>query len=241
MKKVLLIRRKKEYFCHGEIGWEYKDFYKENLLGWNFIFKMDYNTFRSKLVKISQSTISNNNFDIIMFYEDREMVESFSSGTLLFPVDDDDWLSSSLLLEIENNFDGSNLYWNIFRSYLNGCKTYKMSKNNTVIPSCSYCVVLPYDFESISCHWKFKNKDAKYINKFLNFKLDTVASIGILKRKPLIFNNVIKNLYQGTLSSNNIPLEFRNCWKRYNEVCKELLDSCKFSYEHIIEEIKKSY
>ena len=170
MKKVLLIRRSRGYFNYNKLGWKNICFCEQMVYSWKFIFKMDYLHFRKELVKISQLSIVKNNFDFIILYEDEDLVRSLPSGTLLVPFDEDDWMSPFLLSEIENNFEGKQLCWDVFKSYTNG-KKYRIKINYfQYILSCGYCLLLPLkmkNFNEITYHYPFNKKEATCINKLL--------------------------------------------------------------------------
>ncbi len=238
MKKVLLIRRKKEYFFHGTLGWREHRFSKEMVYAWDFIFGMKYIHFRKELVKLAQNTISQNDFDIVFNYEDREGVEKLPSESLLLPIDEDDWLSPGTFLELEKEFDGRDMYWDSNRFKTKGWQRHHKSIRSNIIESCSYCLILPVSFNKITFHEGFKKNNAKYINKTMSLKIDSPASVGIIRKGGVVFEEVIKNIHGWIFSSYRVPEEFQSNWSIYIDLLKELLGSCRIPYDHIIEGIK---
>lgn len=237
MKKVLLIRRKKEYFYHGEVGWTEHNFTKEMVQIWNFFFGMQYLHFRKELVRIAQITSSQNDFDLIIEYEDQKTVSKLPPGSLLLPIDEDDWIIPNMINDLEEVFDNRNICWDVYRVGTNGSQQCHRDEKNIITQSCGYCVVLPIEFGKITYHWKFKQEGSKYIHKILSLKLDSPASIGVLRRHENSFEEMIKRIYGWISSSYQVPKEFQENWKEYMDLCEELLGSCKLPYKHIIEGI----
>lgn len=237
MKKVLLIRRKKEYFFHGTLGWYKHEFSKGMIYAWNFIFGMKYIHFRKELVKLAQNTISQNDFDLIFNYEDREGVRKLPPGSILFPIDEDDWIYPGTFSELEREFDGRNMYWDVYRFKTNGYIKYHKGMKGKVIESCGYCVVLPVSFGKITYHGQFKKDNAKYINKIMSLKIDSPASVSIIRKGGVIFEEVIENIHGWISSPYQVPEEFQGNWNMYQDLLKELLGSCKIPYDHLIKGI----
>ncbi len=233
MKKVLFIRRDLEYFHRYKLGFARRHFNKKLIFDkrvvwfWNHFFKLDYLTFRKKLVKIAQESISYNNFDLIILYEDKKIIESLSEGTLLFPIDEDDWISPFLSEELDKVLVQKNICWDVYYIHSNGEKIYYNSNKYNIFPSCSYAMRLPCDFEKIICHWEVKRENIHNISKCLAVKIDSPASVTSMK-DSVNFKKAIKITYDTMSFPDNLPKEFLPYWKKYKELCQELLDSANF-------------
>lgn len=237
MKIVLLFRRKKELFLYNEIGWEneYYHFVKESISAWNLFFRMDYISFRKRLREITEQSVSKNNFDLVFLYEDIQEIEKLEPGTLVVPLDDDDWLSSSFSKEVAP-YEGTDLYWNVYRLWGGGKRKF-FNNIDSIVPSCGYGTILPCKFDILNYHWLFNKEKAHYIDKVLSVKLDNPSSMEFLWRKGKLvsFEKLIKRIFSTMRLPGEMPEEFNLYWNRYIDICKELLESCKIPYNYILE------
>jgi len=235
MEKVLLIRRKKQYYENGILGWSIHHFYKELIQPWNFFFNLKYLDFRKKLAAIAQETFDQNKFDQIIPYEDFERVRKLSPGTLLLPIDEDDFLAPNMILELEKEFDGRDLYWDVFRVKSKGRVSYIKGTARWLVASCGYCVQLPTRSSQITYHWCFKKENMKYINKLYSLKLNAISSISLIRsnHNPT-FEYHIKEIVSWLNSEYKIPEEFRVSFDKYRDLLRELLESCRFPYGDIV-------
>ncbi len=234
MKKVLLIRRTKKYYENGIIGWKIHNFYPSMVKFWNFSFKMKYLQFRKKMTAIAQETFEQNNFDYIIPYKDVKRIKRFAKGTLLIPIDEDDFLSPNMISEIEKEFDNRNFYWDIIRVKSKGCILQRKGKDTYISESCSYGVKLPIDFSQIMYHWKFNRDNGKYIQKVYSLKIDTPGSISVLRRNPRTFEFCIKEIFLWLNYEYKIPNQFKIYFEKYIDLLKELLESCRLPYEYLV-------
>jgi hypothetical protein len=238
MKKVLLIRRTKEYYDSGTLGWKEHKFFAEFADHWNFSFGMNYISFRKELVKISEESIFKSKFDLIIPYEDPVAVNALPLGSLLFPMDEDDWLSSSLIPEIDKIFTGKHLYWDIYRIWTDGNqKRVSMIEEDNLVETCGYAISLPIEFRVITHHWVLAKSDAQYLPKMLSLKLDTAASMSCMAhRGQHRFEAIVKHMYQAINLPKLFPEEYFSYWDKYVALCEELLSSSKIPYKHLFHE-----
>jgi len=236
MKKVLLIRRTKEYYEEGKLG-RREHYFVPNFVGpWNLFFGMKYMDFRKRCVKISEESISKSKFDLIIPYEDKAAADALPSGSLVVPMDEDDWISSSLLPEITKVFTGKHLYWDIYRIWWNGQEQGRFSKMKemNLVRSCGYALATPVEFSMIQYHWALRAVGSQYVPKMLSLKLDTPASISHLRRKNRCqHEGIVKNIYQTLRLEKLVPEEYSSYWDQYIELCQELLSSSRLPYKHI--------
>ena len=240
MKIVLIIRRNKEYYLDNNINLDkilrnplWKQSVQNMIKTWNFCFNMKYIDFRIKLRNIAFRTFEKNDFDEIIPYFNMKKYNTLKKGTLVIPIDEDDWLSPNLtktLRKIKEPFE--KVYWDI---------TYKTTKfepesqtlknnNSNYTYSCAYGIKVPHPFVVLKWHYYFKKEKAYYIPKVLACKHTNIASLStfhdMAKQKNTLIDLINFAKYQ--ISNPTIySKEFKKEGNLYKKLLQELIDSCK--------------
>lgn len=238
MKIVLLIRREKNYFLNNKLSLgnivspPHDQIIYSFIFYWNCSFKMRYMDFRNRLKDIAFSTFKKNNFDDIIMYFDDDRIRSLEPGTLVVPIDEDDWFSSSLVEELKNISDPFEVvHWDTYIKNVKG-KFYPYGRYRRV-DSCCYGVKVPCDINTIKWHMCVNINRAYHLSKRLSVRIITSASIGVFLywssgdyitfRKDMV-NNTIKDIN----SLDIFPGEYKQEVILYKELLKELLSSARF-------------
>lgn len=218
MKVYLLIRRTKKYYETGEMDIPPEITYKsqliERLKSWPF--GMDYMEFRSRLRKISESSLKG--FDEIIPWANIEKVRSLENGWLL-PIDEDDWLAPDIADRIRSfRFEQSKLGWRVYRFEADGRVVY-----NPFIESCGCAFGLPTKLENeILNHMEIAN-NLVTMNDVLSVRNETISSLSYMgARYYATFEESIKK----SLSSSpfGLPEIFKPQYEMYMNLLSEVND-----------------
>jgi len=244
MKIVLLIRRDKEYWLHSKmsfnnaIGKGFEKTIRDNAIVWNFCFKMRYLEFRKRLSYISSFSYSPNKFDDIIPYLDQDRINNLELGTLLVPMDDDDWFSPSLvknLRKIKEPCEG--IYWDQYTKHLDGKINYENRHIGLGLPhiidSCCYGLKTPCDYEEVKMHWLPRKQHKLHLSKRLSMKIESLACISVqhwldIGRAMTLANykKFAMDLLEKEIGSSIIfPEEYKHQAELYKELLEDLLKS----------------
>jgi len=223
MNIVLLIRRTRGYYLDGKV----MNYLSERRYMWNLFYKLPYLEFKKRLADIGSLTYLANKFDRIYFWEEYKEVNK--EEHIVVPVDEDDWISTSLATELRN-FDFQDkpvAQWQVMNLK---CSTdlafHKISWDKT--PSCSYAVKTPYKQECIDRNTQMMHyqQDIIKLDKVLSVKVDNFASISFMENRS--FNTILEHMKKEYLVENIALLrEYEQQVDLYNELLTELYDSCK--------------
>jgi len=237
MKIVLIIRRNKNYWLnnkidHSCIANDYRsNFILQMIQVWNFCFKMKYIDFRIRLRDIAFPTFERNNFDDIIMYFDEDKYNSLEKGTLIVPIDEDDWFSLYLvenLRKIQEPFNS--VYWDThFREADGELNTNSNQKKCSI--SCAYGMKVPCSFNVIKYH-AYAKKNGYYLSKFLSFKNQNISSLSFFHfmARTLTIKQIIEMLKKNINNTNNTNIyleEYKQEHILYKELLKELLESLR--------------
>jgi len=238
MKIICQIRRTKDYYLHRKYSTEtfgYKerqDPLRIRIFAWNICFKMRYMDFRQRLSDIAITSIKKNNFDDILMYFDEDNV--FPIGSLVVPIDEDDWFSPYLVENIKKISEPyTAIYWDEYVKDVQGVITdYTVLRCPPgIIDSCCYGLRSPYDISAIKYHRFVKKSDSHYIPKMLSLKIETPS--GIFAQKMLKIDMTVHNFKNYLLdsirsdikSTSVIPKGYEDLMVLYKDLLRELLES----------------
>lgn len=237
MRIVLQIRRTPGYYLRNEYNLTYivqsdneLSYVVECIKIWNFCFKMQWMDFRKRLREIAFKTFSRNDFNDIIMYYDRERFSSLPKGTLVIPIDEDDWLSPNLVRELRNVEDPfETIRWDNDKKY----SRYEPDNYPEFIrkhaSSCNYGVKIPCDYNIIRWHSLFKKKEAFYLPKKLSYKHSNISSLSVyyeLMSRGFTFKKLMNDVID-EIGKYEYPEEYKKEGYLYEELLKELLDSRK--------------
>jgi len=237
MEIILLIRRDKEYWLHnrmsfnGVVDQKFEREIWKWLIVWNLFFKMRYIEFRKRLAEISSLSYPQNNFDDIIMYWDEDKLNSLEPGTLIVPMDDDDWFSPNLvknLREIKEPCKG--IYWDQYVKDISGRFEHRNRMvSDHIVDSCCYSLKTPCDYDFIKNHWSFSKDNLHYIPKRLAVKIESLACLSVLYQLDVNVSNCKKfikeKLKEEIRSTCAIPEEYKHQIALYKDLLKELLES----------------
>lgn len=239
MKIVLLIRRNKEYLEKDrlfikDIVYRYHDRVSWLNILWNFSFKMKYIDFRKRMRSIAFPTFERNNFDEIIPYFDDDRISSLEPGTLIIPVDEDDWFSSKLtetLREVKKPY--KQIYWDECLRNVYGKIRYNKRHPYYKIESCCYGIKAPCDISVIRHHTLVKKKNSYYLPEILSVKHNNIASLSVFiwathKSVHEFRNHLVKSSKAQISSTDIFSQEYKREIELYRDLLKELLASAIF-------------
>jgi len=192
MNLVLLIRRTESYWRDGKIDLHriIKDTTKVEKAISKWDLNVEYLAFRKKLREISELTITQNNFDMIIPWSDKGAVESLPDGTWLVPMDEDDWLAPDFTNVFKNTVVSQSevVTWPTHRTHANGSTVV-----NNFVESCGYAVRLPVDdWRKITNHMIISPYYLS-LSGCLSVRNETIASVGYLLRSSDALRDVINS------------------------------------------------
>jgi len=223
MRIVLVIRRTQDYYLEGKM----MDYLFEHRYMWNLFYKLPYLEFKKRLSEIASSTYLANKFDRIYFWDEYEEVNQ--EGNIVVPIDEDDWIHPSLANELRSfNFqDKPVVQWKVLNLRCN-LDTPFVIMDYIYTPSCGYAVKAPYRVGCIDRNWQMDNRkhDIIGLDKVLSAKVDNFSSISFMENQDS--NSLLEHMKSGYLVEKVAPLqEYATQVDLYNELLKELYDSCK--------------
>lgn len=243
MKIVLLIRRDKDYWLNNRMTYNgaltpfFGKSIKVKSFGWNLLFRMKYLDFRKRLSYISSFSYSPNKFDDIIPYLDRDRINNLEPGTLIVPMDDDDWFSPDLVKNLRKIKDpGRGICWDQYVKYSDGNIKHQnrhIGKRINEIDSCCYGIKCPCEYDHLRFHWEMTKDNMLYMPERLSIKIEAISCISVLIKIQM--NNsiilakycewLIRELKKDIGSSDIFPEEYSNQGRLYKELLKELLES----------------
>lgn len=236
MKKILFIRRAKDYYYKNKSFLNYnnintvinKSILSRNFYLWNIFFKMSYMEFRKKLHNIVKFSYSSS-FDEIFLWDNYELLEKYPRNSLVIPIDDDDIISPFIIEKIlQYDLSGKNiLKWNVFT-----CSPYGQifRDRRKIYRSCSYGVFLPFKRDAIKKNvlMSLRYSSSPNIEETLSVKLDNIASISFLGK--IKFERIINIAKRRCLIEDTNKGEYQKYLDSYNNLLLEFYDSFKYSY-----------
>lgn len=239
MNIVLLIRRDKEYWLHNKMSFngvvlqKFEKAIKKRSFMWNLFFRMKYLEFRKRLAKIASLSYSQNNFDDMIMYMDRDHIDSLEPGTLIVPMDDDDWFSPDLvkiLRKIKKPHE--QIYWDQYTKRTNGVIEQKDRCGDVKIDSCCYALKAPCNYLDLWGHWRLRRKNMYHIPHALALKVETWSCQSVNCSRPIesitisgFKRHLVEETTKDLNSSDVFPEEYSNQVRLYKELLKELLES----------------
>jgi len=229
-KIILLVRRDRDYYINQVVSPVVKSgerVFSKNLNLWNFFFKIPYVEFRRRLSEVSSLTYSQNSFDKIYFWGDYEAIEKEPDGSIIVPIDEDDWISNTLADDIRN-FDFKDKQvtkWDVINI---GPKGDSSLERRNLCRSCSYAVKLPYhiSFISINVLMTRNQRDIIKFNKTLSAKVDNIATRTFLGNNYFDYLlEIVKKRHQ--VKKTKLLQGYEEQVDIYNKCLIDLYDSCK--------------
>lgn len=214
----------------------YKNIRKASFL-WNLCFRMKYLDFRKRLSEIASLSYSSNSFDDIIPYLDFDHINSLDPGTLLVPMDDDDWFSPSLaeiLRKEETSKTG--IYWDEHVKSTDGIVRYENRHDKVrpfdIVDSCCYGIKVPCHEEKIKYHWVIRKPELLYLPKRLSMKVESIGAMSVLyymrgrfatvqSYRDVLKQSILKDIACSSL----FPEEYKIQMGMYKDLMKELLES----------------
>jgi len=238
-KIILLVRRSQDWF-HG-MSDHYSLRYLSNrssrrlhhaMDGWRMFFKLPYVEFRKKLSLLARKTYLPNEFDAIFYWCDWDMISRYPDGTWVVPIDEDDWLSRRFVSVVKQAIGGCShenlIRWDIREIDTNGGRI----RCRGPYPSCSYAGKMPFPQLLLMCHWRFWKRPIDFpylecgIPDILALKIDSISSMSFMWAGE--FSRLIRVAKERIfLDGSVIPEDFRPYVGEYNEILRELYDSCR--------------
>lgn len=246
---ILIVRRNRDYWLSGEYKSSLNPWLIDIMGMWNDLFKMDIICYRNKLRDISSSFYMKNKFDKIFLHFNRDpkrMKESISKEelklhekTIFVPVDEDDWIDPSLsevLREIET--DNKLFVWDYLSTIKNGESHSNKGEGMSFVQSCAWGSV-GYDYllnRRNNLYIKKDYNNVYFINKPLSVKVEHAGSVGFLRKTIKKFpdqrerwvGNLVKKIEEDIKIEIDFPKVFKEEWKEYKCLLKELLSSYNF-------------
>jgi hypothetical protein len=239
MKTVLYIRRDKEYYLNNTLDnkWLRDYSYHEPMIPymigrWGESFGMSYLHFRKKIAEIAFKSLMKNDFDDIFLWNDKERFEELKDNTLIFPVDEDDWYSPSLVNEVKKNIqDKKIIRWNV--SEINAQGSYSSLTKYYKWGSCSYGAITPLHYKCILSHrsmevmQSYNKKKVFHLDKYLSVKVESIGGIFYFYRGTKFEDIVNVALNRKLVKHNKALSEYKEFIDDYNALLNELYDSLK--------------
>lgn len=235
-KIILLVRRSQDWF-HGEcdqlrVRDRFHRRFRHVLGGWKMFFELPYVDFRRKLSLLARKTYLPNEFDAIFYWCDWDTISKYTDGTWVVPIDEDDWLSCrfvSVVRETVEKCSHENLIqWEVAYGNSHGDE----GSHGDLYPSCSYAVRMPFPELLMRHHWRFWRRpiDFSYstykVSDVLTLKIENISSISFMWHGG--FDRLIEVAKERQfLDGSVVPEEFRSYVGEYNEILRELYDSCR--------------
>jgi len=241
-KIVLYFRRSKKYYLENKVDYDHlfregenNGSYKirKSIKMWNLCFKMKYMDFRIKFRDIAKRTIDRNNFDDIILYN-YESLDHLDPGTLIFPIDDDDWLSRHLATTIKNLEPPEVGFWweCLYKEVDGGSHRDKEHFIYKCPAPCGYCLKYPTKMDLL---WNHQNNQKKWYTQVLTssplaVKISSMSGTGYMAMNdyPSLYIKRVKELTNKDLETiYDIPEEFSEEIVLYKELLREFLASVK--------------
>ncbi len=208
---------------------------KNRSFGWNLCFRMKYLDFRKRLSYISSFSYSPNKFDDIIPYLNIDRINNLEPGTLIVPMDDDDWFSPDLAKNLRKIKDPKRgIHWDQYVKYEDGNIKHQnrhIGKRIHEIGSCCYGIKCPCEYDHLRFHWEMTKDHMLHIPKRLSIKIEDISCVSArLHMKSFItFTEyhqwIIETLKKDIGSTDIFPEEYSNQGRLYKELLKELLES----------------
>lgn len=249
MKIICQIRRSKKYFETNTVSLPsnftktYAMYFNLRMVAWKLLFRMSYVEYRRRLAEIAFETIKKNNFDDIFLYYDNKRIEKLDLGTLVIPVDEDDWFSPDLvktLRSIEDTYEI--IIWHAYHDNNLDRGKYKISTthNFRIVSSCCYGLKTPFLEKKLRTHTNISKEGSYIIPNLLSFKLANPGGISSLIYKNEVFSieSVKKRImYHISLNLNNdiiYPEEFKYGYSQYKDLLRDLIYSARFDHGDMV-------
>ena len=235
MANILFIRRNYNYWKNNEL--DLSDICTPHMIpvsskiisAWDFCFKMKYLDFRKRIRDIARTTFDKIPFDDIFEYIDYDRYNALPEGTTVIPIDEDDWLYSSLLDHINTvPKEYSRILWD-HKKNIHSYSPKKFNKKIYIL-SCAYAVRSPVGINEVLWHLHFKkNSNVFHIKKELAFRLTNPSSQTLLYdlvRYNISFLQLIGDMKRD-IDLFVYPEEFSEQGEKYKDLVKEWIDSLK--------------
>ena len=243
MKIMLVIRRSKDYWLNDKIDTGKILSLSPYLQGradqaivmWNICFKMQYIDFRKKLRNIAWKKVEENSFDDIHEYFDINEIKKIEHGTLVIPIDEDDWISSELTntLRALGLSPKKGVHWEILKH----CDGVFLHKRLACAESCGYGFIYPVSRLKLCDHQSIRDKSIFdcYIPKVLALKKHNISSLSKLRHANArhaisLKHYFVKQINEQLSEVDTVPMEYKKQEEEYLELIKELKESCTFDF-----------
>ena len=232
MRTYIVIRRSERYF-NGDMDFfdhdavYYRNF-QTSVRTWNMFFNMKFLEFRRKLSAIAYSSYPTHLVDGIFHWLDFRAIEQLEEGSLLLPIDEDDFLAPDVIDVVKRQEDHQVYWWTPYCIAPNG---EMFNKYPFTIASCAYLIKTPASEPYIASHLALsKGND---IEKFelkedLSLRIEGISCVTFLAWKCRKVGGMIEVAKNRMFIQKKEELKkYYRLIDKYNELLAEFYDSCR--------------
>lgn len=223
MRVICSIRREQPYYFEGK-------YTRDGIpKAWDDHFAMPWKRVRTVLNAIAGTTRLAAKFDAIAMWWDQFLLNSVPNGTIIVPIDEDDWVHPNLpaILRAAPS-DNAVVRWRTYLGLPDG--NWKIDCNDHLLRSCAYAMRTPVtDWSSAKWHtaandW-VKTQKVHDLSGPLSFYVATPASLSVLRTNDL--GSIRAMVHKFATGAKPPPPEFEAPYQRLVQLMVDLWESRK--------------